>query len=549
MSSNTNDYNSDLDAILAEFSSYSKDISGAVKPDGAQKDRPEERQPGSGDGGGAQYYVDVSRLESYLSAHQVQKQGKPEGSAPVEEKEEFSPLFTPSGRAYRRPDAWSIPGIRERRTPAPEPDKYLNYSERKKAAAIQRREEAAQAKLDAQKSALRRKDKDAAAAQERIREVRARAQTPAKNVMAVMFAVLAILAVCWAAVHIHPDSGTSTAARMQKELNLTSRLDVYANNAASDVLSDYTDIKKMYAIAETDTIAPKPDPDGFGRTTEPAVIQSVIAASAELLGGQKTVWQSDRPFSSGAEMYYYSDPTILAIVWKEELDGCCATLAEIKIADGSQFRRKLAGDTYGSPVYLNASTMAGAANAVVASNADCYAFRQSGLTVYQRQLFRNSADKLDTCFITAGGDMLFLRAGEPGGDDAVKDYIAENDVLFSLAFGPALVDGGVLQQCVSYPIGEVRTEAARAGIGMTDELHYLLMTVNGTGSRPGISVNEFAELMYDRGCVKAYNLSGGQTAEITIQGEPANDVDCGAERAVSDMIYFATALPGAEVAG
>ena len=362
--------------------------------------------------------------------------------------------------------------------------------------------------------------------------MRARAQTPAKNIMAVIFAVLAILAVCWAAVHIHPDSGTSTAARMQKELNLTSRLDVYANNAASDVLSDYTDIKKMYAIAETDTIAPKPDPDGFGRTTEPAVIQSVIDASAELLGGQKTVWQSDRPFSSGAEMYYYSDPTILAIVWKEELDGCCATLAEIKIADGSQFRRKLAGDTYGSPVYLNASTMAGAANAVVASNADCYAFRQSGLTVYQRQLFRNSADKLDTCFITAGGDMLFLRAGEPGGDDAVKDYIA-----------------GVLQQCASYPIGEVRTEAARAGIGMTDGLHYLLMTVNGTGSRPGISVNEFAELMYDRGCVKAYNLSGGQTAEITIQGEPANNVDFGAECAVSDMIYFATAMPGAEVAG
>ena len=45
------------------------------------------------------------------------------------------------------------------------------------------------------------------------------------------------------------------------------------------------------ADPETDTIAPKPDPDGFGRTTEPAVIQSVIDASAELLGGQKTVWQ------------------------------------------------------------------------------------------------------------------------------------------------------------------------------------------------------------------------------------------------------------------
>ena len=248
-------------------------------------------------------------------------------------------------------------------------------------------------------------------------------------------------------------------------------------------------------------------------------------------------------------MYYYRDATILVIVWKEIIEERCATLAEVKIADGSQFRRKLAEDTYGSSVQLYATELAGAANAVLAANADFYAFRQIGVTVYQRQLFRNDGEKLDTCFITSGGDMLFSRAGELVGDAAVQQYIADNDVLFSLSFGPVLVDNSEVQQCDGYPIGEMDLEYSRAGIGMTDELHYLLMTVNHTDGRPRARVNEFARFMAAKGCVKAYNLDGGQTSEIVFQNEPVNHVDFGYERTVSDIIYFATAIPESEVSG
>ena len=563
MSGSNNDFNSDLEAILAEFASYSSNISGTPDaPQESAKSAPKADAPADSGAevapkagapmkdGGAEYYVDVSRLEDYLTHRKDAQDAKK--SAPPKRAEDFSPEFTPSGRAYRRPEAWAVPGAggkRGRQGAAFDTDKFLTDSEKKKAQAIQKKAEAKQARLDAQKSALRQKDKDAVAAQEHQREVRERAQSPVKTLIAAVFGVLTLLALCWVGVNIHPDSGTATAAKVQNNLNLTSKLDVYINNAASDALSDLTYIKKIYKIAETDTVAPKPDANAFGTTTDPAVVQAVIADAEELLDGQQTVWQPDLPFYPGTEMYYYRDATILVIVWKEIIEERCATLAEVKIADGSQFRRRLTEDTYGSSVQLYATELAAASNAVVAANADFYAFRQIGLTVYQRQLFRNDAAKLDTCFVTADGDMLFARAGELGDDASVNQYIADNDVVFSLSFGPVLIDNGVVQECSGYPIGEMDLEYSRSGIGMTGDKHYLLMTVNHTDGRPRAKVNEFARFMASKGCIKAYNLDGGQTSEIVMLDQPVNHVDFGYERTVSDIIYFATAIPSSEVTG
>lgn len=555
MSNTTNDFNSDLEAILAEFSSYSSSLSGdGAKPETAKTPAQPAAPANAGGKGDAQYYVDVSQLEDYLSS----RKSKP--AAPSREDagedgvggEDFTPEFKPAGKAYRPPEAWAMPGAGSKRSPSAQsfdPDRLFTPDEKHRAATLQKKAEDKQAKLDAQKSSLRQKDRDAAEEQQRVYARRERAETPVKNLLAAVFAVLTVFALFWIGVNIHPDSGTSTAAKAQNNLNLTSKLDVYVNNAASDALGELTYIKKIYKLAETDTVAPKPNPAAFGTTTDPAVVQGVIDAAAELLDGQETVWQPDLPFYPGTEIHYYRDATILVIVWKEIIEARCATLAEVKIADGSQFRRKLAEDTYGSSVQLYATELASAANAVVAANADFYAFRQIGLTVYQRQLFRNDAQKLDTCFITAGGDMLFSRAGELTGDAAVQQYIADNDVVFSLSFGPVLVDNGEVQQCSGYPIGEMELEYSRAGIGMTDELHYLLMTVNHTDMRPRAKVNEFARFMAAKGCVKAYNLDGGQTSEIVFQNEAVNHVDFGYERTVSDIIYFATAIPESEVSG
>ena len=371
--------------------------------------------------------------------------------------------------------------------------------------------------------------------------------TPRAGLITLLFGLLAALILLWALFNIHPASGTLSNASGSSSLSLSDKLDVYVNNAASDALGELAYIKKIYTLQENDTVSPVPNPANFGTTNNPADIREVIKNAADLLDGQSVIFDENADFVPGEPIQYYLDDTILVITWKEYINQRCCTCAEVKVAHGSQLRRKLAEDSYSSSVQLYASDMAKQANAVVAINGDFYAFRDLGITVYQRTLYRNSPAKVDSCFFTSTGDMLFTRAGELTGEGETQKFIEDNDIVFAIAFGPVLVDNGELQYCERYPIGEIDTEYSRSCIGMSDELHYFLMTINHTtDARPRATVNELARFVYSKGVQKAYNLDGGQTSEIIMNGEPINHIDFGFERTVSDIIYFATAIPNEE---
>ena len=49
--------------------------------------------------------------------------------------------------------------------------------------------------------------------------------------------------------------------------------------------------------------------------------------------------------------------------------------------------------------------------------------------------------------------------------------------------------------------------------------------------------------MAETGCDQAYALDGGQTTTIVLNNEVFNHVNYGSERKISDIIYFATAVP------
>ena len=366
-----------------------------------------------------------------------------------------------------------------------------------------------------------------------------------RALMTLVFLALALILLGWTLLYLHPASGTlNSFSASDARLQLSGKLDEYVNNAAADALGDLTYIKKVYTLQESATVAPAPDPNGFGTTYDPADITELINRAAILLDGQKMIFDPTADFVPDEPIRYYLDDTILVIAWQEYIEQRCCTFAEVKVAHGSQLRRKLAEDSYSSSVQLYASDMANASNAVVAMNGDFYAFRDLGITAYQRKLYRNNPAQVDSCFFTASGDMLFTRAGELMGEGEAERFIEANDVVFAVAFGPVLVDNGELQYCSGYPIGEVNTEYSRSCISMTDELHYLLMTINHTpDARPRATINELARIIYSKNVWKAYTLDGGQTAEIIMMGAPINHVDFGVERAVSDIIYFASAIP------
>ncbi len=525
--SNYND-NYDIDNILADFTSYSNSIAEKAQQERQSvQDAPTEEEYIEQEYGEVEPaergYDAGGYAESEYSGYNEPERYEPEYNDPVYEKPRNN--VKASAKSRHRGAAYDA-DVYE--------DDYAPKKSRKKTVKA--------------KKPVRGDDYERDEYAAKIAERRRTAAGPLRGVITALFVFITLLTFGWIAKNVHPDSGTVTAAAAQNNTNLVSRFDVYINNAKSEALGDLAYIKKLYTIPETDTVAPKPNAAAFGKTDDMSVVQAVIDDAADLLDGQELVWNPNLDFYPDNYVYYYRDATILALVWRERINNRSATVAEIKIADGSQIRRKLSEDTYGSSVQSYASKLAESANAVVAMNADFYGFRQIGVTVYQRQLFRFSPDKLDNCFINSKGEMLFMKAGSITDVAQMNQYIADNDVLYSLSFGPILVDNGELQYCSSYPIGEMDREYSRAGLGMVDDLHYVYMTVNHcNGQNPRCNVNEFAEIMYSKGCVKAYNLDGGQTSEIVFNGQPVNYIDFNAERTVTDIIYFATALPESEV--
>ena len=58
-----------------------------------------------------------------------------------------------------------------------------------------------------------------------------------------------------------------------------------------------------------------------------------------------------------------------------------------------------------------------------------------------------------------------------------------------------------------------------------------------------MTAEEFAEVLQSKGVRFAYNLDGGQTATLMFNKRIFNQVAYGGTRPVSDILYFATAVP------
>ncbi len=326
--------------------------------------------------------------------------------------------------------------------------------------------------------------------------------------------------------------------------SIMSKFGMFVNNSSSEALDGIVPIKKVYSIAEDVIVAPEPDQSLFGTASEPAALDSVIADAHKLLDGQSTVFNSGIELMKGSKINYYLDETLLAITWKQAIKGACYTFSEIKIADASQFRRYLADNSFGSSIQYRPSDMATTVNAVVGMSGDFYKFRPMGVVVYQRNVHRAEGKDIDTLFIDSRGDFNFVKRGEILDQASAEAYVRENDIIFSLSFGPVLIEDGVNVTPTGYPIGEIHDTYSRAAIAQLGDKHYLLVTVNYEGPYIAAStISQLAETLESMGCDKAYTLDGGQTGTIIMNDAVINNVDYGEQRNISDIIYFATALP------
>lgn len=321
------------------------------------------------------------------------------------------------------------------------------------------------------------------------------------------------------------------------------RMDV--NNRISDALDGVASIKKVYWISDNTSPGPKPNPDNYGSVKTPQKMQSVLEQAQDVLDGQKLFFSTDREIMKDSKVRYYLDDTIFAVAWKEVKNDSVLTFAEVKIVHPSQFRRFLSGDEFGSGKLYLTTEMSKTVNAVVAGNGDYYAYRSQGVTITDGVVHRNNAGIPDICYVKSNGDMMLVHGKGFSGMAKAQSFADENDVIFSLSFGPILVQDGKKASIRGYPMGEVDQYYTRAAICQMDRLHYLFVAVNAEEQYSHLpEINEFASWIYETGCRQAYTLDGGQTATVVMNNKLVNHVNYGSQRRISDIIYFATAMPG-----
>ena len=307
----------------------------------------------------------------------------------------------------------------------------------------------------------------------------------------------------------------------------------------------------VYTIPENALQGMEPDPEGYHVSTDAQELAAFLEREdvKKLIGDRKLLWNPDIERYPDTPVRWYFDETILCIVWQEVEAQAVGTFSEILVQDGSQLRRKISADELWSFAFETTSAFAADTRAVLAFGGDFYYHgRACGIGFYQRACYRFDPKTCDTCYITADGDMLFSYRNQFAAQEEAERFVEENDVLFSLVFGPVLIDEYQDVTPEDYPWGEVRDTYARSALGLLEKHHYLTMNINcaqpGTEYYNLATLRQEADAMLKRGCRKAYALDGGQTATTVFGGELINPVQFGWEKDISDIIYFASARGG-----
>jgi len=326
------------------------------------------------------------------------------------------------------------------------------------------------------------------------------------------------------------------------EYTLTKTMPKILEIAYGDVA--FASTKREYTLSDQDIVAPEPNPARYGAVASAAEMADVLTEADKLLGVQNTLFTTETEILEGSQIQYYLDDTIFAVTWKQVVGGGVYTFSEVKLAHASQFRRFLADGKYGSFAAYTTQEMAGSVNAVVASSGDYYGYRGTGLCVYEGTVHRGDDRALDTCFIAENGDLLFSHRGEFENAEAAQKFVDDNNIRFSLSFGPIMIENGENVVPSYYHVGEIHEAYSRAALCQMGELHYVVVAANYEHPYHAVhTMGQFTNYLLELGITKAYALDGGQTATIVMDNQVINSVSYGAQRKISDIIYFATALP------
>jgi len=115
-------------------------------------------------------------------------------------------------------------------------------------------------------------------------------------------------------------------------------------------------------------------------------------------------------------------------------------------------------------------------------------------------------------------------------------------VVNSFSFGPALIVDGQPMDVVENKQVASGKPTQRMVIAQTGPLAYLCVATEGpeNANSVGLTLEETVELMAGLGCQNAYNLDGGSSSTMVLNGKKINALSTHKVRSIWDILYFAT---------
>lgn len=216
-------------------------------------------------------------------------------------------------------------------------------------------------------------------------------------------------------------------------------------------------------------------------------------------------------------------------------------IADVQITDPSQILTAFAGGRYHKERREVPTVMAEETGAVLAFNADFYNYNNDiSLVIRNGVLYRDRYSARDLLTIDTDGQLggILAKDRKRGNGEA---YI-EQGMFNCFEFGPMLVmDNQPLPLPAKYYIDTSdKTREPRTAIGQIGENHYVVIVADGRreGWSDGMTLQEMQWLFMDLGCTLGYNLDGGGSSALVLNGELINKVSGGEQRPVGEILYF-----------